>query len=521
MKTRRKIFKKVERSKYTPEQEDVVLDAVDKLVDFIKPTLGPKVKHILVHHGLRAEVRDDGRKAGEEMLDAFEDEFEDAVVKFVVEVLQRTDDLAGDGTTTAATYLQAVLREIRNSGKTFHTYSRELEQGFKEIEAHLEKKAKKIETEDDLYKVAYTSVLEEEAAQVVANTLFNVGAESAITIEKSYLPGITAERAEGFELPRGWISPYMVTDLEKQASVLLDPLVIVYDGILARQADVVKIFELAEKLEKRDIFIVATEFMGDALNLILYQKVAKNSFNTLCVKAPLAGEPLKEYLFDVAMVTNAKIIGGSSGISFNQLTAEYCGGAEKIIATREDTLIINGKGEKSVIDGHVANLKTLSEQSEDPGVKEGYFQRMARLLGGVAVIRVGAATPTELESRLDKIEDAVNACKGALEEGIIPGGGVALLDIETSSPILNAALKKPFEQILENAEIKVEGPFGPDETYDAITGTKGNYLELGVVDAVKVQKTALRNAISVATRLANVTGIVTLEREKNDCCGQA
>lgn len=520
----RKIFTGVTRNKFSQDEGDIVLDAVNALVDFVKPTLGPKVKHILVHHGLRAEIRDDGKKIAEEMLDAFDSEagfteYHEAVAKFVVEVLQRTDDKVGDGTTTSAVLLQALLNSVISSGKRYNEFKAELEKGLEEVEAALAKKAKKIESEEDLFKVAMTSVLDPVAAKVIASTLFNVGSESAVTIEKSPTLGISSERAEGFEFGRGWVSPYMVNDPEHAAAVVNDPMIVVFDGIVSNQQDVIRLFELAETLNKRDIFVLAQDFMGDALNLMIFNRM-KNNFNTLCVKAPLAGEPMREYLFDVALVTGAKVIGGGSGTKLRELTADFVGSAEKIMATREDTMIINGAGSKEEIEKHIKFLKTLVEEQEDPGVKEGHYQRMARLLGGVAVIRVGAATETELEAKLDKVEDAVNASKAALEEGIMPGGGVALLDIETSSPILNEILKAPFLQICENAGVTVEPSFGPEETFDANDGRKGNYLELGVVDSVKVIKTALRNAISVTSLLANVTGIIANKRQRDDCCHQ-
>ncbi len=515
MKTARKQFTPVLRNKFEDTDTDIVLDAVDKLVNFIKPTLGPKVKHILVQHGLQIVIRDDGKKIAEEMLDAFDDENAEAIAKFVVEVLQKTDDKVGDGTTTSAVLLQALVHSILNSGKKYNEYSKELEKGFAEFSEALEGRAKRIETKGDLLKVAMTSVLDAEAAEVIAETLFNAGADSSVTIEKSQTLGISADRAEGFEFGRGWLSPYMVNDPEHAAATAENPMVVVYDGIVSTKEDAVKILEVADHLGKKDIFVVAQDFMGDAIRIFILNRMRGNA-NTICVKAPLAGEPLKEYLFDIGLVTGATVLGGGSGIRIKALTPEYVGSAEKIMCTKEDTVIMNGSGQKEEVQKHIDYLKGMAESVEDPGYKEGYHQRMARLQGGVAVIRVGAATDTELEAKLDKVEDAVNACKGALEEGIVPGGGVAMLGINTSSPILNEVLTKPFEQICINAEITIDPVFGEGETFDAITGEKGDYLDLGVVDSVKVIKTALRNAISITTLLANITGLIVVKREKDD-----
>lgn len=511
----RKQFTNIKRNKFADDQADLILESVDQLVDFIKPTLGPKVKHILVQHGLDIQIRDDGKKIAEEMLDAFDDENAEAIVKFVVEVLQKTDDRVGDGTTTSAVLLQALVHEIINSGKKYHEYSKELNTAFEEVSKALEGRAKKIETVGDLEKVAKTSVLDDEAAKVISETLFGVGSDGSVTIEKSQELGISSDRAEGYEFGRGWVSPYMVNDPEHGAATLNNPMIVVYDGIISTEADAIKVLEIGSQLEKKEILIIAQDFMGDALKIFILNRMRGNA-TSVCVKAPLAGEPQKEYLFDIALVTGAKVLGGSSGIKIRNITAENVGSAGKVISTKEDTVIISGEGAKEEVQKHIEFLKNQSEGVEDAGYKEMYHSRMARLQGGVAVIRVGAATETELESKLDKVEDAVNACKGALEEGIVAGGGVAFLGIKTSSEIMNKILSAPFKQICENAELTIDPNFGQDETFDALTGQRGNYLDLGVVDSVKVLKTALQNAISIMTKLANVTGLIVVKRE-HDC----
>lgn len=507
VKPARKIWAKIEKNKYT-DKGNIVLNAVDQLVNFVKPTLGPKIKHILVDFGYKTELMDDGVSiAGEFEL---EDEFEDAIVEYVRQVSREADDKAGDGTTSAMVLLQAILAEAMNSGKTYPEIRAELTKGLREAVEALKAASVEVRSEEDLYKVARTSYDNEEAARMIAEIIWKVGAKGAVTITETTGCEIEYERREGFEFGRGFIARGMINDKENQLYVapnknFTGPVgVFVSDELISLEEHIIPILSGAEKAGFKNVAIFCPNIIGEALGIVALNQM-RGAFNLVAVPLPGQGDKAKDFIQDIKAVTGFTDEKGY-------------GSCDAIRVSAEDTSIIGGHGEQSEIQALIEFNRKKSEETKDDYEKEYYHLRQARLSGGIVMIKVGGISDAELKLRLKKIEDAVNATKCAMEEGVVPGAGVALARIETSSPILNAALGAVLQTVCENAEMgnaPLAGEFAEHEAINVLTGAKGNFIEIGVVDATKVARISLEKAVSIATILCSTAGVITSKRDEN------
>ncbi len=504
----RKIHARIER-KSLNGKAGVILEAVDQLVDFVNVTLGPKIRHILVDQGFRTELMDDGVSIAQEF--ELEDEISDAVIAYVREAAQKTDDVAGDGTTSTMVMLRKLLAGLVESSKSYPEARTELEAACLKAVSQLKERSVQIETFEDLLKVARTSMNDEEAAKVVAEVVHKTGPKGAITITDIAGRGISFEKVEGFVMGRGFIARGMINDKERNLYVAPNHnfgghvAIAVIEELIQSEEHIVPILQAMEAEGTKNLAIFCPNLIGEAMGIVAYHQI-KGSFNIVAIPLPGQGEKMKDYVQDICTVTGAKTpVGGFKASDF--------GRADSIKVSVDDTTIIGGHGEKALIDSAIAGLLERSEEAKDPYDKEYFHQRQARLMGGVVIVKVGGVTDTEIRLRLKKITDAVNACKCALEEGVSPGGGAALLRLDTGSAILDAACGDVFDTVQANAERTDELEMDElRQTVNVLDGTKGDFLEVGVVDATKVLRTAVENAVSIAMILYSTAGIITSKR---------
>lgn len=511
----RKIFTKVEKSKYT-EKPNIILEAVDQLVEFVAPTLGPKIRHVLVDMGYRTELMDDGVSIAEEF--ELEDEFQDAVVAYVREAAKKTDDGAGDGTTSTMVMLRRLLALALSSGKTYPEVRRELEAACAKAVEELKANSVPCDSEEMLHKVALTSMDDQEAAKVVSEVVWKTGAKGAVTITDFVGRGVEYERLEGFTMGRGMIHRGMVNDRERQLFVaptkdFAGPVAVaIVENLISVEKEITPILQAAEDAGVKNLAIFCPNLIGEALGIAALGKV-RGAFNIVAIPLPGQGEKMKDYVDDLRLVTGATAPAG-------EFEASNLGMAESIRVSFDDTTVIGGKGDPASIQAVVAKLQSSSDSSKDDYEKEYLHQRQARLMGGVVMIKVGGVTETQTRLRLKKVEDAVNACKCALEEGVSPGAGMALASLSSGSDMLDAALAEIASQVFDNAEITDEQATSVMEqsssdrrtSLNVLTGEVGDFLKIGVVDATKVLRTALENAVSIATILYSTSGIITSKR---------
>lgn len=504
MKPARKIWTKINSDKYS-DRGNQILTAVEQLVDFVKVTLGPKTRHILVDMGYKTELMDDGRFiAGEFEL---ADEFEDAVISYVKEATKKQDDKAGDGTTTTMVLLGALLRNVIESGKTYPEIKRELESAVSEAAIQLKAASVTVDSEEVLYQVAKTSINDEDIARIIAKVIWMTGAKGAVTITDSTSRGVEFERTEGFVFGRGLKARGMITNKEKQAyeapnKNFTGPVGIwVTEQLIATADDISPILNNAEKSGYKNIAIFCPNLIGEALGVVAMAQMRAYA-NIVAVQLPGEGDKARDFVQDICTVTGAK-------------AGEEFGVADGVVSTLDDTTIIGGHGEKAEIEALIAYVQEKIEQTKDDYDREYLHLRQARLQGGVVIIKVGGLTETEVRLRIKKVEDAVNSSKCALEEGIVPGAGISLFRLETSSQELNSALQEITNTVVENANFEWDsaGEMGAGDTMNVLTGEIGSFLEVGVVDAVKVLRCAVENACSIASILFSVSGIITSERD--------
>ena len=504
----RKIFTKVERKNLTGKP-GLVLDAVDQLVDFVNVTLGPKIRHILVDSGYRTELMDDGVSIAQEF--ELEDEFQDAVVAYVRDAAQKTDDVAGDGTTSTMVMLRKLLAGLIESGKSYPEIRAELDAAVKKGVEQLKERSVVISSQEDLLKVARTSMNEEESAAIVAEVVHKTGPKGAVTITDVPGRGISYEKVEGFIMGRGFIARGMINDKDKQLYVAPNKnfgghvAIAVVEEIIQSEEHIVPILKALEAAGTKNLAIFCPNLIGEAMGIVAYHQM-NGRFNIVAVPLPGQGEKMKDYVQDICTVTGAKTPVG-------EIKTSDLGAADSIKVSNDDTTIIGGRGERVLIDAAIAGLQQKSDDSKENYEKEYLHQRQARLSGGVVIIKVGGTTEVEISLRMKKITDAVNACKCALEEGVSPGGGAALLRLDTGSLMLDEACSDVFATVQANAEREDELDVTEmRQTVNVLNGEVGDFLEVGVVDATKVLRTALENAVSIASILYSTAGIITSKR---------
>ncbi|MDD5251798.1 MAG: chaperonin GroEL [Patescibacteria group bacterium] len=523
---------------FSDEARARIKKGVDALADAVKTTLGPGGKNVVLDKGYGSPtVTKDGVTVAKEI--ELPDKFENIGAELVKEVASKTNDVAGDGTTTATVLAQSIYAAgLKNlaAGANPMVIKRGMDRAVEAVVAELKKMSKDI-SGDDIQRVAAISANDPEIGKIIAEAMKAVGQNGVITVEDSQSFGITTEVVDGMRFDKGYVSAYMVTNPERMEAEYSDPYLLITDKKISSIHDILPLLEKIAQTGKKEIVILAEDVDGEALATLVVNKL-RGTFNALAVKAPGFGDRRKEMLKDIAVLTGGTVVSEEVGLKLEDATLEHLGRARKITATKEMTTIVDGAGEKKAVDDRIASIKKELEKAESEFDKEKLQERLAKLAGGVAVIKVGAATETEMKEIKQRIEDAVQATKAAVEEGIVPGGGVALLrasavlekpranegaDEAVGRIILRAALEEPVMQIAKNtgedgkvvlSKVKEgTGAFG----FNAATGEYVDMVTAGIVDPTKVVRSALQNAASIASLLLTTECVVTdIPEEKKD-----
>jgi chaperonin GroEL len=509
----------------------------DKLASAVKVTLGPKGRNVVLDKGFGSPtITNDGVTIAKEI--ELEDKIENLGAEIVKEVAEKTNDVAGDGTTTAVVLAQSIISEgLKNvaAGANPLALRRGIEKGVEKIVAALKNLSKKIATKEEMAQVATISAEDKEIGNLIAEVMHEVGKDGVITVEESKTFGIQKEIVKGLQFDRGYISPYMITDTERMEAIFEEPYILVTDRKISSLQEILPVLEKVAQTGKKELVIIADEVEGDALATLVVNKL-RGIFNALAVKAPGFGDRRKEMLQDIAVVTGAEVISEELGLKLENIELKQLGRARRVVATKENTTIVEGKGEKEKIDARIKQIKKELTASESEFDKEKLQERLAKLVGGVAVIKVGAATEVEQKAKQHKTEDALSATRAAVEEGIVPGGGVALLralsaldelklegDELTGMNILRKALESPIRQIAQNAGI--DGAVVSQKVKEGKEGFGFNaeimeyqdLMQSGIVDPTKVVRSALENAASAASMFLTTEAVVAekeTEKEK-------
>lgn len=505
---------------------------VDQLANAVKVTLGPKGRNVVIQKVFGPPtITKDGVSVAKEI--ELEDPYENIGAQIIKEASSKTNDTAGDGTTTATILAQAMINEgikLVAAGVSPIEIRVSMEKRIKEIVEWLKSISKTISTKDEIAQVASVSANDKEIGMIIAEAVDSVGKDGVITVEEGQTFGVEKEVVEGMQVDRGYLSPYMVTDNVAMKSELENPVILITDKKISSLQEIVPFLEKVIAAGKRDIVIIAEDIDGEAIATLVVNKM-KGVFNVLAIKAPGFGGGKRDMLEDIAILTGGKVISEEIGLKLENVELEDLGSARKIIATKDTTTIVDGSGEKENIAKRIDKIK-----KEIDGMDAGYEQtqtkgRLAKLTGGIAVIKVGAATESEMREKKDRIEDALSACKAAVAEGIVPGGGLALAlapetadrSLSLASIILSKACLAPIRQIALNAgkdgsEVvyQVKELNKDNESfigYNAATDTFESMVEAGIVDPTKVVRNALENAASAAIMFLTTEAVIVTKKE--------
>ncbi len=506
---------------------------MNTLADAVKVTLGPKGRNVVLEKKWGAPtITNDGVSIAKEI--ELEDPFEKIGAELVKEVAKKTDDVAGDGTTTATVIAQAMVREgLRNvtAGANPTSLKRGIEKATKAVSEQLLGQAIDVETKEQIAATASISAGDSTVGDIIAEAMDKVGKEGVITVEESNTFGLDLELTEGMRFDKGYISPYFVTDTERMEAVLDDPYVLIVNSKISSLKDLLPILEKVMQSGK-PLLVIAEDVDGEALAGLIVNKI-RGTFKSVAVKAPGFGDRRKAMLGDIAILTGGQVISEEVGLKLDAVTLELLGRARSVRVTKDETTIVDGAGDADQIAGRVAQIRREIENSDSDYDREKLQERLAKLAGGVAVIKVGAATEVELKERKHRIEDAVRNAKAAVEEGIIPGGGVALLqaaakaNVEGLSPdeqvgaqIVLTAAEAPLKQIALNAGF--EGGVVAEKVrtlpagqgLDAATGEYVDLVKAGIIDPAKVTRSALQNAASIAALFLTTEAVIADKPEK-------
>jgi len=539
--------------KFNEEARQALKRGVDKLVDTVKVTLGPKGRNVILNKDFGTPtITNDGVSIAKEI--ELEDKFENMGAELVKEVAEKTSDVAGDGTTTAVVLAQAIINEgLKNvaAGSDPMIIKRGLDKAVRATIKSLRKIKKTIESKTEIAQVATIASENREVGDLIADVMEEVGKDGVITVEESQTFGLSKELVEGMQFDNGYISPYMITNAERMEAEYKEPYILITDQKISAINDILPLLEKLSQSGKKDLVIIADEVEGEALATLVVNKL-RGTFNTLAVKAPGFGDRRKEMLQDIAIITGGKVISEEAGLKLENTETNMLGQADRIVSTKENTTIVGGKGNPEIIEKRVNQIKIQLEQNDSEFDKEKLQERLAKLSGGVAVIRVGAATEAEMKYKKLKIENALHSTRAAIEEGILPGGGAALIKASYSMnefigegisdeekigvKIIKKALESPLRQIAKNAGIEdisimvddikdVEHTtIGYDFTkVDSKDLKKGrvNMIEAGIVDPLKVTRSALQNAASMASVfLTTEAAVADIPEEKKEMPGQ-
>ncbi|MFI5254697.1 MAG: chaperonin GroEL [Candidatus Limnocylindrales bacterium] len=508
---------------------------VDRLADAVKVTLGPKGRNVVLDKKFGAPtITNDGVTIAREI--ELDEPFENMGAQLLKEVATKTDDVAGDGTTTAVVLGQAIVAEgLKNvtAGANPMIIKRGLEKGVEAVVARLKEHARPVEDSADIANVAAISAADPEVGELIAEVMGKVGKDGVITVEEGQSIGLDKEYTDGMQFDRGYISAYFVTNPERMEAALDDPVLLITDKKISSIQELLPALEKAVQLG-RPVLIIAEDVDGEALATLVVNKL-KGTISVLAVKAPGFGDRRKEMLRDIAILTGANVISEELGRKLDGVVAEDFGHARRVLATKDDTTIVDGAGAPDAIKARMAQIKAQIEETTSDYDKEKLQERLAKLAGGVAVIKVGAPTEVELKEKKHRIEDALQTTRAAVEEGLVAGGGTALLqaisaldDVKVEGEeaigiaILRRALEAPIRQIAENAgregsvivaAVK-DMPIG--HGFDALRGEFGDMFEKGIVDAAKVTRSALQNAASIGAMVLTTETLVTDMPEKKE-----
>lgn len=546
------------------------MDGIDKVADTVKVTLGPKGRNVVLDKGFGAPtITNDGVTIAKEV--ELEDKYENMGAEMVKEVASRTNDAAGDGTTTATLLTQIIAErgaKAISKGVNVIDLKNALLKQTKEIVGNLrsEKVAKKVEG-SAIAQVATISAQDEEVGKMIAKVISEVGKDGVITVEESQTFGLESEIVKGMKFDKGYISPYMVTNTESMEAEMKDPYVLITDKKISAINDILPLLEKITRSGKKELVIIAEDVEGEALATLVVNKL-RGTLNVLAVKAPGFGDSQKDMMEDIAILTGGQVISEEKGMKLESAELSDLGEASKVVATKDDTTVVGGKGKGSELDARVEQVKALIDKADSDFDKDKLKERLAKLAGGVAVLKVGAATEVEQKEKQHRVEDAVEATKAAIEQGIVPGGGVALLNEATrlsneiqdrenipteesaAISILLEALKAPVAQIASNAGkspelitsriLDTQGAFKEEIMksgavkqvvkktneikfnigYDAAKDIYTDMFKAGIIDPVKVVASALENAVSTAAMLLTTEAAVTdVPEEKDDSAG--
>ncbi|KRD68327.1 chaperonin GroEL, partial [Ensifer sp. Root954] len=522
--------------KFGRTAREKMLRGVDILADAVKVTLGPKGRNVIIDKSFGApRITKDGVSVAKEI--ELEDKFENMGAQMVREVASKTNDIAGDGTTTATVLAQAIVREGAKAvaaGMNPMDLKRGIDLAVTEVVKDLQAKAKKINTSEEVAQVGTISANgERQIGLDIAEAMQKVGNEGVITVEEAKTAETELEVVEGMQFDRGYLSPYFVTNPEKMVADLDDVFVLLHEKKLSNLQAMLPVLEAVVQTGK-PLLIIAEDVEGEALATLVVNKL-RGGLKIAAVKAPGFGDRRKAMLEDIAILTGGTVISEDLGIKLENVTLDMLGRAKKVSISKENTTIVDGAGQKADIEGRVAQIKAQIEDTTSDYDREKLQERLAKLAGGVAVIRVGGSTEVEVKEKKDRIDDALNATRAAVQEGIVPGGGVALLrssvkitvkgandDQEAGINIVRRALQAPARQIAENAgdeaSIVVGKILDKDQDnfgYNAQTGEYGDMISMGIIDPVKVVRTALQDAASVAGLLVTTEAMIA-ELPKKD-----
>ncbi len=526
---------------YKQDAREALKRGVDKIANAVKVTLGPKGRNVILDRGFGSPIiTKDGVTVAKEI--ELKDRFENIGANLIREVASKTNDVAGDGTTTATVLAQAIVAEgfsAVNAGANPLVLKKGMDRAVEWVVGFLEKRAQKV-TKTNLKEVASISANDSEIGNLIAEVFNKVGKDGVVTVEESQSTEMATEFVEGLQIERGYLSAYMATNAERMDASYDDSHILITDKKISSVQDIVPLLEKVSKAGKRQLVIIAEDVDGEALTTLVLNKL-KGTFLTLAIKAPGFGDRKKEMLEDIAIITGAQVITEEKGMKLDSVELEMLGHARRVVATKEKTTIVGGKGKKTDIDKRIAQIRKQIESSTSGFDKEQLQARLAKLSGGVAVIKVGALTETELKEKKFRIEDAVNATRAALEEGIVAGGGVALFEASKELSIkavgkmpevgdeakgvmlIKTILERPLRAIAENAgkdsndvARHVYGlPAG--QGFNASTSEYVEMIKDGIIDPLKVVKTSLTNAVSVASMILTTEAVVTdIPEEKKE-----
>ena len=523
--------------KYSVKAHEAIMKGVDTLANAVKVTLGPKGRNVVIEKTFGSpNITKDGVTVAKEI--EIEDKFENMGAQMVKEVASKTSDVAGDGTTTATILAQAIYREgskLVAAGHNPMAIKRGIDQAVEAVVAELQSISKSTKDQKEIAQVGTISANNDSTiGNIIAEAMNKVGKEGVITVEEAKGMETTLEVVEGMQFDRGYLSPYFVTDPEKMVASLEDPLILIHEKKISNMKDLLPVLEQIAKMN-RPLMIVAEDIEGEALATLVVNKL-RGTLNACAVKAPGFGDRRKAMLEDIAILTGGTVISEDLGVKLESATINDLGTAKRVTVDKDNTTIVDGGGSRKDLEGRVKTIRAQIEETTSDYDREKLQERLAKLIGGVAVINVGAATETEMKEKKARVEDALNATRAAVEEGIVPGGGVALLrcieaaegarkkikgEEKFGADIVKRALEEPVRQIASNAgaegSVVVEKLKNSKETegYNAATDTYENLIKAGVIDPTKVTRFALQNAASVAGLLLT-TECMIAEKPKDD-----